>query len=484
VAEAVRGSIAAPIRTEQVAHLLPATAPRPERARRIPFWKGLLCYWLMPGRLGPHLAVGTWKSALAAHTVSVLFSAGIVGYILLTNYANAMQSSGLHGIRVALARTVIELAVGTTSTSWNWVPPLLTVLLVPMAELALVAVAILAMPWCAGGDSALSAFRRSLKNVYWTTTALLPGSVGCLAVHLLQPTGLEPGLLDGAEILCLAAVSAMILVFSFLVLRMLIAGAKRYVGDPTGPAFAPREPLCDQCGYRITGLPSAGRCPECGLLLQDSLPGGRRQPTAWERHEFSPRGFLELVRLQGHILRTPAFFERLPVHAGHATARHFWWGTFLLIVLGSLVVTNLMQWVNWYAISARTFFGYERGEGVTSLVIAFAVPFGAQAMMLFAACLWAQFRLGITDYRVSATVCYYASPFIWPLTLIILVTTFVFISNVGDVLDQLFRVTLLGVDLTAAELFALVMILLAAGSWLYWWLRLCRALRAARYANV
>lgn len=29
-------------------------------------------------------------------------------------------------------------------------------------------------------------------------------------------------------------------------------------------AVRSRLPECDNCGYRLTGLPAAGRCPECG----------------------------------------------------------------------------------------------------------------------------------------------------------------------------------------------------------------------------
>lgn len=485
MSEAVHISTMPSSGAEQVAHLLPATAPAPEPARLISFWKGLFFYWLVPGRLGPHLAAGSFKRAFAAHAISVLAALSVAGYIFLVEFTRSSgNGQGLHGLREALARGVLEAAIATASTSWSWVPPLLFVGVTPVAELVLIVVAVLAMPWCAGGDSAWSVFKRSLKNVYWTTTVLTPGAVCVLVVYLIAPNGPPIDFHGFLEILFLLAVIAVALAVPFLVLRMLIVGAKRYMGEAVGPAFSPREPLCNECGYRITGLPLTGKCPECGLSARDSLPGGRRQPTEWERHEFSPRGFRELIRLQWRITWDTDFFLMLPVQSGHAAARHFWWGTYLLVLLGSLVITQILQRILQIVMVARDYGLYERGEAVAALVVAICLPFGAQAIMLFAACLWAQFRLGIRDYRVSAATCYYASPLLWPLMLIVLVSIFVLTGGMYDIVERLFWVRFLGIRMTAAELFATLMALLAAGSLLYWWLRLCRALRAVRYANV
>ena len=485
MAEAIRESMAPPINADQVAALLPATAPAPELARRVSFWKGLLFYWLVPGRLGPHLAVGSWRAALAAHALSVAFALAVAGYLTLIGVIAAFgYGSGLRGLREGLACSVLNAAMATSATASSWTVPLLMLGIVPAAELALVVEAVFVMPWCAGGDSAWSVFKRSLRNVYWSSTIFIPTSLLCLAGYQAGSNGITPGLLSANEVLALAAVVTAVLLFVYLALRTLIVGAKRYVGEPMGPAFSPREPLCDQCGYRITGLPLTGRCPECGLAVSESLPGGRRRMTVWEQYEFRPRGFRELVRLQWRIIRRPAFFETLPVQSGHAAARHFWWGTFLLIVLGSLVLANSMQWVNWLAFSTPSLLRFDGGEGVTSLIVTFGVPFVAHTIMLFVGCLWAQFRLGIRDYRMSAAVCNYASPLIWPLTLVVLLLGFFCASGLDRLVAPVYKVNMLGIPLNAAELLILFMVLLAAGSLLYWWLRLCRALRAVRFANV
>ena len=115
------------------------------------------------------------------------------------------------------------------------------------------------------------------------------------------------------------------------------------MGPADGPAFAPREPRCDACGYTLIKLPLGSNCPECGLANRDSLPGGRRRPTVWQQHELRPRGFGELIRMQWVILRDPGFFLRLPVHSGLPAARHFWWGTYLLMAVTLMFVARLVS---------------------------------------------------------------------------------------------------------------------------------------------
>ncbi|HSW47399.1 MAG TPA: hypothetical protein VLM89_17685, partial [Phycisphaerae bacterium] len=346
-------------------------------------------------------------------------------------------------------------------------------------QLVLILVAVVLMPWCAGGDSAWSVFKRSLKNVYWSTTiwplmALAFGWLGSLNDREWYRRLTE---LQGA---CLILV--VVGVVWILLLRALLVGAGRYVGPADGPAFRPREPLCDRCGYRITGLPLSGNCPECGLPVRESLPGGRRKPNDWQKHQFRPRGLIEAARLQWRVLRGPGFFERLPVHESPATARHFWWATFMLILLGTLIagwaVTGAL------AVGGREYTREVLGARILIGLCMMLIPFSLQTLITFAACLWSQFRLGMRDYRVSATVCCYASPLMWP----VIATLFVgciglpALGNSGFMGDR--RIAFLGLQMVYGDLVALGYCCLVIGSLGYWATRLGRALRSVRHANV
>jgi hypothetical protein len=466
-----------------VAPLLPTTSPAPEPARRISFLKAVVLFWLLPRRYGPHLAVGLLRRALAAHGVSVLLAAVLIGdRVLAEEYEMALD---LHRIRIAAAEGVVALAARSAWLGWNWrlaaIDVGIAAAIAVGTELALVLLAIVVMPWCAGGDRAGSVFKRSLKNVYWSTTILIPASAigGPLFIYNSYLETSTKGTAwiyrddDAFAVLLALIVLFVVLLPIGLLFRMLLVGAGRYVGPADGPAFAPREPRCDACGYLIIGLPLETNCPECGLPVRESLPGGRRRPTEWQQHEFRPRGFVELLRMQWQILRRPDFFQGLPVHEGWSAARHFWWSTFLLVELVSLGALLLLS-----AFPAR------RVDliGLRHVSVVVAAPLLLQAAMMFAGCLWAQIHCGIRDYRVSAIACYYAAPLIWPLAAMLLVILVFGEMLVSTVLRTYIPLSGLRLDGELTVLLLMLSALLLALT--FWWLRLRQALRAVRYANV
>jgi len=56
------------------------------------------------------------------------------------------------------------------------------------------------------------------------------------------------------------------------------SGRAAYTSSVNGPGRTRRdeyELLCERCGYSVEGLPTEGKCPECGRAVVLSLPGAR-----------------------------------------------------------------------------------------------------------------------------------------------------------------------------------------------------------------
>lgn len=459
-----------------VAPLLPATAPTPEPARNVNFFTALLLFWIVPKRYGPHLAVGSWTGALLAHVLSIL-TAGVS--LLLVAISQSQLHTSKLGLREQLAQFVLETAARSAASggTTDWVTAALFALALPLLELAMLLLAILIMPWYAGGDRAGSVFKRSLKSVYWSTTFLIPVTIAVcgLVLYSVDPEKLLQRYSDlFVAALILVGVGLPLVMF----VRMLLTGGARYVGKPDGPAFAPREPHCEDCGYLIVGLPLDSRCPECGLSVAESLPGGRRRPTVWQENELKPAGFLDLLRLQRAVFTQKDFFARLPVHSGLSAARHFWWGTWCLMLLVPLVVLQAIARADWD-------YGAPPGLIMTGTLFAIFLPLLLQALMMFAACFYGQIRYGIRDYRNSAIVCYYASPLMWLPAMLWLLALLPEWRPLRDWLaGPSILAHLLPGSIDGVEVYLLALLLVFLLLVLVWWLRLCRGLRAIQHANV
>lgn len=63
----------------------------------------------------------------------------------------------------------------------------------------------------------------------------------------------------------------------------LIWGQLRAAGAPRSHVPVDQPPLCETCGYDLTGSDAQGRCPECGTPVADSLQPDRRIGPPWEQ---------------------------------------------------------------------------------------------------------------------------------------------------------------------------------------------------------
>lgn len=458
-------------------------AAQHEPRKRVSVLLALLLFWLRPKYIGPHLAASSFCRAFIAH---VLAACAILLMMLALWSWNRRGSYIYHAgqpVRVQITDIILEASVRSTDylerlagfkglKHWfingGWGSVLFTCIGI---ELAVILLGTLVMPYAADGDRAGSIWKRSVKNAYWCTTILVPLMLAHVALSLatdwwgssrsFQKRVIPP---EGwwNDPLTLAA-GALAIASFILLLRALIVGAYRCVGEHTSRIPVTREPRCDQCGYLLRGLPIDSKCPECGLPVLDSLEV-RNSASLWQQHESKCRGIIEAIRMQWVVLGGAAIFHRVPLHRGVAVARRFWWVTWLLIVLGLQMCLRVF-------VAYAPFDSVLRVEAMSLSIYLILLPFVLHCVMMFIACVYAHWRHGISDYRVSSIVCYYGSPLMWPLVMVLLVA--------GVLLNEPF---LPSID-THLGVFVLACGVLALGCGLFWWLRLQQAMQRVRFAN-
>ena len=69
----------------------------------------------------------------------------------------------------------------------------------------------------------------------------------------------------------------------FMLASWVLWGMLRGVGAPRDVKRIVRPPTCESCGYNLTSMEMNARCPECGIVVADSLGSDVRPGTDWQR---------------------------------------------------------------------------------------------------------------------------------------------------------------------------------------------------------
>jgi hypothetical protein len=110
----------------------------------------------------------------------------------------------------------------------------------------------------------------------------------------------------------------------------------RCIGAPRDVAPVQRPPMCDQCGYNLTGQDMESRCPECGLPVMDSIGPDVRPGCIWERRR-------DVGRLSAWWQCTMMALRR-PQELGRALRRVRHSGDHRLFLILHLLVMGLCTW--------------------------------------------------------------------------------------------------------------------------------------------
>ncbi|MCH7721185.1 MAG: hypothetical protein IH988_09400 [Planctomycetes bacterium] len=437
---------------------------------------GMLLLWIAPKRIGASLAASGWRAAVVAHVLAMALGGGLILWAEMCNPLWSTRSMPLWQVRA------LPPAVNVGQLPWSdWVRGpfaalafwahrsgigaggfarvLLSVLGV---EISAVLVAVGLMPLAAAGEGAGRLFGRCLRLTWWSTTLMIPLGIRWMVDPAIRPIlGLPPGW-HPFDYIGLS-------VFGWWWLSILLRSTRRYAGPAEGPAWTPRTPRCESCGYTISHLPRTTNCPECGRPVAESLPE-HRSPPAFARAD----GFIKVVRTYGSTLHQAVtdsrFFRHLACHTGHGRARTF----FLLTCL----VNSLLVFIATFGFEGRisrkdTFLGHV----VADAIIAATVCFVLQLLVcgILAALISALARRPMQT--VNVMVFYTLSTFvIWSVGVLTLSGAAFLCLD----LNRTYLPATLGV--AVAVLTAIALAVLAVGT--YTTLRAMRlAVRDTRYAN-
>ncbi|MHC4066102.1 MAG: hypothetical protein ACYSUI_16625 [Planctomycetota bacterium] len=330
----------------------PARSDTPKSLRTLrglPALPGMVLLWFSPRHIGVRLAAAGWRAAIAAHLLGLILGIGVILWHELLPMNNPVpvqqivpgfaigrelpvpQASWPEYLRGPFAAIAVILHAG--SGPGGNIATL--ILLLAGLETAVVVLAVALMPFAAAGEPAGGLFGRCVRLTWWSTTMLIPLGIGWVLESRWQRVLGVPGWWDPVDY---AALSLLAVWWLTVWLR----SGYRYAGPPDGPAWQPRIPRCEKCGYEIVGLPTSTNCPECAQPVVDSLPD-RRSPPAFALAK-SPTG---AIRAFWPTVRAAAsdrtFFDRLAVSRGHTKARTFLLTTGVLNAAIVLLGTVTMQ---------------------------------------------------------------------------------------------------------------------------------------------
>lgn len=120
----------------------------------------------------------------------------------------------------------------------------------------------------------------------------------------------------------------------------------RALGTPRRVAVIARPPMCDACGYNLTGTPIDSRCPECGLAVMESVGPAARAGTDWERRR-EVGWFTGWRRSAGYALSQPvALGRQIRLHGFARDHGRFLAGHLALVFLFIGMIPPAADWVD------------------------------------------------------------------------------------------------------------------------------------------
>jgi hypothetical protein len=480
------------------------TAVQPVRPWWLPWPIAVLAVpllWVLPKWMGPHFAAVRWPGVIAAHLLWTFYGVACVylaavapqyGWVAwlrqggVAEFPEYPPMTFSQTARAPVAQVIWDMCSRTTfGTAWypgfpaisSVADVLLWLAVVAGVEIGLGVLALLLMPYLAAGERAGQLLIRAVKLALLATTVIVPVSL------VLQWWVLKPRWLVREDVLYTTVTALGCVWFCWIVMR----AGRRYPGPAEGPGWESRKVLCEYCGYVLTMLTAAHRCPGCGRPVGDSLPANRRPtPLATAKGAWSATtGFL---RTTVAVLGKRDFYRRIPVHSEFEAARRFAIWTSVAAFPFAMLLLAVCMWCVLGPEDAKRAFEpaplRERLEQICGLGYAWSFT-GVGFLLILGGISLLAALCARQPIRLPATVVFYWSAWIVPLITIgcLAVASLVVMNRAGWFDGPGYEVLRFGILNRHVVLAPLIFFVLTLPAFIFAVYRLFRGWGATRFAN-
>lgn len=397
--------------------------PPPPRAAWIPWPIAILIaplLWFFPKTLGLHFGRVAWPGVIIGHLLWTIYGIGSVvlaffapqtglpGYVAQAFKAEPPGGSWPVSLSEAVRSPAALLAAAIADRAVRDTEEFLLVMVgTGLAVVAIgVAGAVLLAPWTGGGDKRRCLFMHCAKLTLWSTTSIVLFGLTLQTVALMLPQADTPGMgwTDLEELFWVVGP-----LWMAYWLWIWLRSGFRYARPPDGPDSAPRRPLCEECGYVLTGMTTTSACPECGASVASSMSYDRH-PTSFAAARTRRRRISGYIRTMLRVVFDAKFFKRIQMRDGFAAARRF--------ALWSVAVTGPVAFVIYFILQFALpdhapvpeliSIQFPQALLITWIVLALLV-FAVTSLLLQAPLL----RAG--PFQLQAVVCLYSAAWAVPL---------------------------------------------------------------------